>query len=112
VFCGGTEPGKRTPEGLWLLRFERAAGCIFVADVPRTRSQNGYVACALEKRRKVCKTSRGSGGDRYCTDTGDSGFLPEVREFITRHTAYNKHDTGWAKGAPSEDHTTPPSSCG
>ena len=37
-------------------------------------------------------------------------FLPEVREFITRHTAYNKHDTGWAKGAPSEDHTTPPSS--
>ena len=21
-------------------------------------------------------------------------FLPEVREFITRHTAYNKHDTG------------------
>jgi hypothetical protein len=33
-----------------------------------------------------------------------------VREFITRHTAYNKHDTGWAKGAPSEDHTTPPSS--
>jgi hypothetical protein len=34
-------------------------------------------------------------------------FLPEVREFITRHTAYNKHDTGWAKGAPSEDHTTP-----
>ena len=35
--------------------------------------------------------------------------LPEVREFITRHTAYNKHDTGWAKGAPSEDHTTPPS---
>jgi hypothetical protein len=26
--------------------------------------------------------------------------LPEVREFITRHTAYNKHDTGWAKGAP------------
>ena len=29
-------------------------------------------------------------------------FLPEVREFITRHTAYNKHDTGWAKGAPSE----------
>ena len=36
--------------------------------------------------------------------------LPEVREFITRHTAYNKHDTGWAKGAPSEDHTTPPSS--
>ena len=37
-------------------------------------------------------------------------FLPEVREFITIHTAYNKHDTGWAKGAPSEDHTTPPSS--
>ena len=35
-------------------------------------------------------------------------LLPEVREFITRHTAYNKHDTGWAKGAPSEDHTTPP----
>ena len=33
--------------------------------------------------------------------------LPEVREFIRRHTAYNKHDTGWAKGAPSEDHTTP-----
>jgi hypothetical protein len=29
-------------------------------------------------------------------------FLPEVRECITRHTAYNKHDTGWAKGAPSE----------
>jgi len=26
-------------------------------------------------------------------------FLPEVREFITRHTAYNKYDTGWAKGA-------------
>ena len=25
-------------------------------------------------------------------------FLPEVRECITRHTAYNKHDTGWAKG--------------
>ena len=24
-----------------------------------------------------------------------------MREFITRHTAYNKHDTGWAKGAPS-----------
>ena len=46
MFCGGTEPGKRTPEGLWLLRFERAAGCIFVADVPRTRSLNGYVACA------------------------------------------------------------------
>ena len=37
----------------------------------------------------------------------DSRFSPEVREFITRHTAYNKHDTGWAKGAPSEDHTTP-----
>jgi hypothetical protein len=36
--------------------------------------------------------------------------LCEVREFITRHTAFNKHDTGWAKGAPSEDHTTPPSS--
>jgi hypothetical protein len=36
--------------------------------------------------------------------------LPEVRESITRHTAYNKHDTGWAKGAPSEYHTTPPSS--
>jgi hypothetical protein len=34
----------------------------------------------------------------------------EVGEFITRHTAYNKHDTGWAKGVPSEDHTTPPSS--
>ena len=33
-------------------------------------------------------------------------FLPEVRECITRHTAYNKHDTGWAKGAPSEDHTS------
>ena len=31
--------------------------------------------------------------------------LHEVRKFITRHTAYNKHDTGWAKGAPSEDHT-------
>ena len=30
-----------------------------------------------------------------------------MREFITRLTAYNKHDTGWAKGAPSEDHTTP-----
>jgi hypothetical protein len=29
---------------------------------------------------------------------------------VTRHTAYNKHDTGWAKGAPSEDHTNPPSS--
>ena len=28
--------------------------------------------------------------------------MPQVREF-TRHTAYNKHDTGWAKGAPSED---------
>jgi hypothetical protein len=27
-------------------------------------------------------------------------------EFIKRHKAYNKHDTGWAKGAPSEDHTT------
>ena len=26
-----------------------------------------------------------------------------------RHTAYNKHDTGWAKGAPSKYHTTPPS---
>jgi len=39
-------------------------------------------------------------------------FLPEVRECMTstRHAAYNKHDTGWAKGAPSEDHTTPPSS--
>ena len=36
--------------------------------------------------------------------------MPEMREFITRHTAYDKHDTGWAKGAPSEDHTTPPSS--
>ena len=23
-------------------------------------------------------------------------LLPEVREFITRHTAYNKHDTVWA----------------
>jgi hypothetical protein len=34
----------------------------------------------------------------------------EVGEFITRHTAYNKHDTGWAKGVPPEDHTTPPSS--
>jgi hypothetical protein len=22
-----------------------------------------------------------------------TAFLPEVREFITRHTAYNKHDT-------------------
>jgi hypothetical protein len=22
-------------------------------------------------------------------------FVPEVTEFITRHTAYNKHDTGW-----------------
>ena len=33
-------------------------------------------------------------------------FLPGVREFTSRHTAYNKHDTGWAKGAPSEDHTT------
>ena len=38
---------------------------------------------------------------------GHNNFLPEVREFITRHTAYNKHDTGWAEGAPSEDHTTP-----
>jgi hypothetical protein len=26
---------------------------------------------------------------------------------VTRHTAYNKHDTGWAKGAPSEDQTLP-----
>jgi hypothetical protein len=43
-------------------------------------------------------------------DAFGQSFLPEVRECITRHTAYNKHDTGWAKGAPSEDHTTPPSS--
>ena len=35
-------------------------------------------------------------------------ILPAVSDFITRHTAYNKHDTGWAKGAPSEDHTAPP----
>jgi hypothetical protein len=27
-----------------------------------------------------------------------------VREFITRHTAYNKHDTGWAKGAVRRPH--------
>jgi hypothetical protein len=26
---------------------------------------------------------------------------------MTRHKANNKHGTGWAKGAPSEDHTTP-----
>ena len=39
--------------------------------------------------------------------TARQKFLPEVTEFITRHTAYNKHDTGWAEGAPSEDHTTP-----
>ena len=32
-------------------------------------------------------------------------FLPEVRECI-RDTKLNKHDTGWAKGAPSEDHNT------
>jgi hypothetical protein len=24
----------------------------------------------------------------------EGDVLPEVREFITRHTAYNKHDTG------------------
>ena len=36
-------------------------------------------------------------------------FLPEVREFITRHTAYNKHDTGWAKGASlTRARATPP----
>jgi hypothetical protein len=51
---------------------------------------------------------------RYCAGSGCScrvwreWFLPEVREFITRNTAYNKHDTGWAKRAPSKDHTTPP----
>ena len=66
-------------------------------------------------------------------------FLPEVREFLflhvcsffeeiylvgtvsqesikalttqdTRNLYFNKHDTGWAKGAQSEDHTAPPSS--
>ena len=31
------------------------------------------------------------------------------REFIKRHKANKKHDTEWAKGAPSKDHTTPPS---
>ena len=37
-------------------------------------------------------------------------FLAEVREFIRDTKAYNKHDTGWAKGALSADYTTPPSS--
>ena len=60
-------------------------------------------------------------------------FLPEVRELFCKcgenlfnwyfiaikqystllhktHETYNKHDTGWAKGAQSEDHTAPPSS--
>ena len=37
-------------------------------------------------------------------------FLAEVREFIRDKKAYNKHDTGWAKGTLSEDYTTPPSS--
>ena len=36
-------------------------------------------------------------------------FLPEVREFIRDTRPTNKHDTGWAEGAPSEDYTTPPS---
>ena len=32
-------------------------------------------------------------------------FLPEMREFSTRHTAYNKHDTGWAKAPPTRPAT-------
>jgi hypothetical protein len=40
-----------------------------------------------------------------CSSQAKKTATCEVREFITRHTAYNKHDTGWAKGAPSEDHT-------
>ena len=31
-----------------------------------------------------------------------------MREFIRRRKAYNKHDTGRAKGAPPEDYTTLP----
>ena len=48
------------------------------------------------------RRSRGRRRIRGRESSESSGVLPEVREFITRHTAYNKHDTGWAKGAPSE----------
>ena len=79
MFCGGTEPGKRTPEGLWLLRFERAAGCIFVADVPRTRSLNGYLRALAERYAKL----RGGVGVIDTVKTrAIADFLPEVREFL------------------------------
>ena len=35
-------------------------------------------------------------------------ILPEVREFI-RDTKPRTNTTGWARGAPSEDYTAPPS---
>ena len=53
------------------------------------------------------------GGNEWATSTFDFEcvFLPEVREFITRHTAYNKHDTGWARGFEKENPTAPAERC-
>jgi hypothetical protein len=86
---GGGHGGERQQRRRVCRRVDRSASAL---------------TCAL---RAACATSSGS----RSPPSASTALLPEVREFITRHTAYNKHDTGWAnKGAPSEDHTTPPSS--
>jgi len=69
------------------------------------------VASALgggDKKHETHEQPSSGVGERRHTDEGEveaerarswleywgGNFLPEVREFITRHTAYNKHDTG------------------
>eukprot|EP00964_Phaeocystis_antarctica_P025594 scaffold14409_cov49-Phaeocystis_antarctica.AAC.3 len=52
------------------------------------------------------KLSGGGGGDGsgpVARLVGNKGGGWEALEGLA-----NKHDTGWARGAPCEDHTTPP----
>eukprot|EP00964_Phaeocystis_antarctica_P019596 scaffold10813_cov65-Phaeocystis_antarctica.AAC.5 len=42
-------------------------------------------------------------------DGRGGGIASRVYPPTPVRNASNKHDTGWARGAPSEDHTTPPS---
>jgi hypothetical protein len=69
---------------------------------PRTRVSASSAALRFT-RRGDAQARRSNGGGRWAPEAPSrgalesvshhAGFLPEVRECITRHTAYNKHDT-------------------
>ena len=81
-----------------------------LAHVPREHVQRHTSRLAIEHAalRESTRAVNHRRADMLRNSEPPSSF-PEGREFIRDAKAYNKHETGWARGAPSVDHTTPPS---